>query len=453
MNQTSPVPESTALDVPAIERYAREFAQFSATRTEQPWLRQARTTAWQRFAELGFHTVKHEDWKYTNVAAIERRPFHFAASGAGPVRGDGVESRALPVEDGHRLVFVNGRYVAALSEVSALPSGVSLSSLASALLQGPDELRPMLSSRASLPASGFEALNGAFMSDGAFVALAPGTVVEAPIQLFFLATEPDLVTHPCNIVLAGAGSSATIVEQYSALIDSPYWTNAVTRIVLHDAAAIEHYKLQQEGRAAFHIASLHVDQERDSRFASHMFSLGARLARTDIATRLNAEGCDATLNGLYIAGGRQHVDYHTCIEHGKANGTSREFYKGILDGAARAVFNGKLIVRPDAQNSNAQQNNRNLLLSDDAEVDTKPQLEIFADDVKCTHGATVGQLDPAQLFYLRSRGVDSEVARSLLTFGFAEDVIARVRLTGLRTRLEELVLGRLPDSQRIKELL
>jgi Fe-S cluster assembly protein SufD len=453
MSQTNPVAVSKPVNLPAMERYEREFAQFSATRADPPWVRQARSNAWQRFAELGFPTVRHEDWKYTNVAALERRPFHCAASAADPVRAEDVQSRAIPVEGGHRLVFVNGRYVAALSQPGALPPGVSISSLGAALLQGSDELCSLVSSRASLPESGFEALNGAFLGDGAFVSLAPGTSVEAPIQLFFLATEPDLVTHPCNVILAGAGSSATIVEHYSALIDAPYWTNAVTRIVLHPGAAIEHYKLQQEGSAAFHIASLHINQERDSRFASHMFSLGARLARTDIDARLNAEGCDVTLNGLYIVDGRQHVDFHTCIDHARANGTSREFYKGILDGAARGVFNGKVIVRPDAQNSNAQQSNRNLLLSDDAEVDTKPQLEIFADNVKCTHGATVGQLDPAQLFYLRSRGVDSEVARSLLTFGFAEDVIGRVRLSALRTRLEEIVLGRLPDSQRIKELL
>jgi len=230
-------------------------------------------------------------------------------------------------------------------------------------------------------------------------------------------------------------------------------TNCLTEVIAGENASIEHYKLQQESVKAFHVAGLHAAQSRDSRFTSHSIALGASLARVDISTRFEGEGCECTLNGLYVVGGRQHVDHHTRIDHAHPHGVSREYYRGVLDGAARGVFNGKVVVHPNAQQTDAQQSNHNLLLSQDAEVDTKPELEIYADDVKCTHGATVGQLDDTMLFYLRSRGVPKDVAKALLTYAFAHDVIGRMRLGSLRARLEQILLQRLPEGSRIREFV
>ena len=322
-----------------------------------------------------------------------------------------------------------------------------MGSLAAALADDADRLEPLLACDVEAFASGFEALNAAFWADGAYLDLASGVAIEEPVHLLFIATEADVETHPRNIIRAAAGSRVCIIEHYVGSDSAAYFTNAVTRIVADRNAVVEHYKLQEEAGRAFHIAALHAQQGPASHFTSHSFALGGALSRNDITTRFDAEGCVATLNGLYVAGGRQHMDHHTCIDHAKPRGTSREVYKGVLDGAARAVFNGKIVVRPDAQKTDAHQSNRNLLLSEHAEVDTKPQLEIYADDVKCSHGATVGQLDENQIFYLRARGMDEAAARSLLTFAFAEEIVRRADIAPLRARLEALLIDRLPDAQ------
>jgi Fe-S cluster assembly protein SufD len=286
------------------------------------------------------------------------------------------------------------------------------------------------------------------MADGAYLHLARNTVLEHPVHLLFITTEAGAAIAPRNLIVAEEGAQATVIEHYAGPNGTLYFTNAVTQIFCADNAAIEHYKLQQEAAQAFHIAGIHALQQRDSRIASHSITLGAALA-------FAAPGCDAMFNGLYLVGGRQHVDNHTRIDHLAPNGTSHEYYRGVLEGRAHAVFNGKVIVAPGAQKTNAYQANYNLLLSRDAEVDSKPQLEIHADDVKCAHGATVGQIDDAQLFYLRSRGIDETIARSLLVHAFAHDVIERIRVASLRTRLEQILLARLQQGlgDRIKELL
>jgi len=411
-----------------------------------PWLARARRAALERFAQSGFPTSRDEEWKYTSVAAIEKRAFTLLPNGAGTEIGSFVFDR-FP---GHRAVFVNGRYAPALSSLGRLAPGITLESLAATLERAPDALEPVFGDERGQTV--FGALNTALAADGLYLHLPRGTALEEPIHVFFVATRENAAIFPRNVIVAEEGARATVVEHYAGTQGVAYFTNAVTQIFAAENAALDHYKLQQEAQPAFHIAGIHAVQGRGSQLRSHSISLGAAIARNDIATSFDAEGCEATLNGLYLAQGRQHVDHHTRIDHAKPGGTSREYYRGLLDGASRGVFNGKVVVHPQASRSDALQLNHNLLLSRDAEVDTKPQLEIYADDVKCTHGATVGQLDDAQLFYLRSRGVDEAVARSLLAYAFARDVIERIRVAPLRKRLEEALLARLPEGERIKEL-
>ena len=348
-------------------------------------------------------------------------------------------------------MFVDGRYAPPLSATGRLPAGITIADLAAMLEQGEQALEPLLAERDQQTI--LAALNAALMTGGAYIVLPAGVAVEEPIHLFFVATRADAAFNLRNVVVAGAQARASVVEHYLGREDASYLTNALTQVFAARGAVIEHCKLQREALSSFHIAGIHAVQGHGSRFASHSIALGAALARNDITTRFDAERCEAVLNGLYLVRGRQHVDHHTRIDHLKPEGTSREYYRGLLDGASRGVFNGKVIVHPQAQRTDAHQANHNLLLSKDAEVDTKPQLEIYADDVKCTHGAAVGQLDEAQLFYLRSRGIDEETARSLLTYAFARDVIERIRVDSLRAALEDMLLARLPQGQRIRELI
>lgn len=435
----------------AVERYLGDFAALAPRLpgAALPWLHLARSRALERFAAEGFPTTRNEAWKYTNVAAIEKQTFQPAllapAAGVDDIRGWQLEEQV------HRLVFVNGRYAPGLSRVRALPARALVTNLAEVLARYPHLAEPYLG---ETPAEGaFAAMNTAFMSDGAFVQLGEGVAIEEPIHLLFLSTASGTACHPRNLIVAGEGAAALVVEQYVGLADSVYLTNALTQIVAGRGARVEHYKVQQESGKAYHIAGIHAGQGSDSRFDSHSLSLGADLARNDIATRLDGAGCETTLNGLYVVGGRQHVDHHTRIDHAQPKGTSREFYRGILDGAARAVFSGRIVVHQDAQHTDAAQSNHNLLLSREAEVDTRPQLEIYADDVKCSHGATVGQLDENMLFYLRARGLDADHARDLLTYAFASEVLQRIRIRSLRVRTESLLVARMPGGERLKELI
>src|SRR5512134_569793 len=433
------------------DHYLAEFARVASALPghKLPWFQRARQVALERFADAGFPTVRNEDWKYTSVAAIEKRPFRVAAPG-GVVLG--AEASLLGLGDECLLmVFVNGHHVPELSRLGGLPDGVTVASLAESLERQPALLQAALASEGA--GSGFAHLNTAFAADGAFVQVGRNVMVGAPIELLFVSTGADVVSHLRNVIHAGEGSEVSVVEHYVSLDDASCLTNAVTQIFSDANSSVEHYKFQEESARSFHVGSIHAQQKRDSRFASHSLSLGAALARHDIGTRFDAEGCDATLNGLYLVAGRQHVDHHTRIDHAKPHGTSREFYRGILDGAARGVFNGRVVVHQDAQHTDAHQVNNNLLLSREAEVDTKPQLEIYADDVKCAHGATIGQLDEDMIFYLRSRGMDAPAARSLLTYAFANDIINRIRVAPLRARLQQIMLGRLPQGDLIRELV
>ena len=403
------------------------------------WLSQARTAAIGRFAANGFPTRRDEAWKYTSVGAIEQSRFSVLPEPCAEFLAAQVSEYALP--EAHVLVFVNGRLEPRLLQHGRLPGGVVLSGLGYTLERQPHELAGLLLANGA--DSPFVDLNLAMMADGAYIRLPPGAVVKAPIQLLFIASEANLAIQPRNLVQAGEGSSASIIEHHVALGEAGYFTNSVTNISLGPGARIEHYKLQQESPRAFHIATLNVRQQQDSHFYSASIALGAQLSRTGITVALAGENAGCDLDGLYLGDGRQHVDHHTRIDHLQPACTSRQRYKGILNGAARAVFNGQVVVHPGARGSDAMQTNHNLLLSENTEIDTQPQLEIWADEVKCSHGATVGQLDEAQVFYLRARGIDDRQARQMLTRAFAMEVVHRVRLMSLQARLDRLLYDKL----------
>jgi Fe-S cluster assembly protein SufD len=409
------------------------------------WLRELRRGSAARFAKVGFPTTRDEDWKYTDVTPIVQAGFKPASGGVNgvdPARLEGFWFENLP---SHRLVFVNGHYSEKLSTPGAWPKDVTVMSLADALRDQAHRLEPYLSRYTPEKIHGFAALNTALFTDGAYIHLGRGARLTKPIHLLYVTTGAGgpLLSQPRNLVVAEADSQAVLIENYVAVGDSSYFTNALTEVVVGPHAMIEHYRLQEEGASTYHIGGMYAHLDRDGRFTAHGIDLGGRLVRNDLRSVLDAEGAECRLNGLYVLGGRQHVDNHTHIDHAKPHGTSREFYKGVLDGRSRAVFHGRVVVRPNAQHTDAQQVNNNLLLSRDAEADTKPQLEIYADDVKCAHGATVGQLDPDALFYLRSRAVDEAAARELLTYAFARDVLRRLRLEPVRSQLERSLAAKL----------
>jgi Fe-S cluster assembly protein SufD len=417
-------------------------------------LHRTRQAAIERFAALGFPTLDDEEWRFTNLAPLVRSRFELAPPSTA-ISAEQVKRLAAPVGDCTRLVFINGHYAPVLSTRRALPNGVVAGSLAEALRDHPDLVEPYLARYASFEQHPFIALNTAFLQDGAFLFLPRGVVIDEPVHLLFIATAPDTagMVHPRSLVVVGENSQVRLVENYVGFEGEVAFTNAVTEIVLGPSAVVDHCKLQRESLRAFHVATLQVQLDRSSTFTNHAITLGGSLVRNEINAVLGAEGGECTLNGLYLGQGKQLIDNHTVIDHATPRCASHELYKGILDGQAHGVFNGKIFVRPDAQKTDAKQTNQTLLLSEEATINTKPQLEIYADDVKCTHGATVGQLDAEGLFYLRSRGIDQEAARSLLTFAFANDIIRRLKIGPLRAGLEESLLQaqHLPAELELEE--
>ncbi len=407
-----------------------------------PWLGRLRSDAFGRFTELGFPTTRQEEWRFTNVAPIAKTHFELAQPSASNVELDAVTPFLFGSEF-PRLVFVNGWHSAELSWLPAMPSEVIVQSVADALEYRPDVVQAILGHQAAYDDAPFTALNTSMVQDGAFIHIPKGAIVEHPIHLLFISTSPNgqYASHPRNVITIESQARATIIESYLGLNDDAYLTNAVTEVTVGDGAALDHYKVQQESTNAYHIATTRVHQSANSRFSSHYFSLGGKLARNEINPVLDAEGCECTLGGLYLAAGQQHADNRTRIDHTKPHCDSFELYKGILDERAKGVFNGKIYVHQDAQKTDAKQSNQVLLLSDDAVIDTKPQLEIYADDVKCTHGATVGQLDEQAMFYLRSRGISQDLARSLLIYAFANEVVEGVKVEPVRAYLQGLLLA------------
>lgn len=448
MTRTIPVvsDQGTARRMDPRDTYRSAFAAFEKTAgAAPPWLRGLRQTAIDHFAELGFPTTRLEDWKYTNVAPLAEIAFQ-------PVwayQKNGLRADAIAeVAPGARLVIVDGHYVPELSSVRELPHGVEAGSLAAAIAHRAPDVEPHLGRYARSEAHGFVALNTAFLHDGGFVHIARGTVLREPIHLVFVSSagHQPTVVHPRSLILAEDGAQATIVQTYLGLGTTTHFTNAVTEIVAGESTVLEHATIAQEGAAAFHVASLETRQGRASNLTTHAFTLGGGLVRQDINAVLDGEGGECVLNGLFMAGGHGHLDNHTTIDHAQPHCTSLELYKGILHDRATGIFDGRIRVRPQAQKTNARQTSNNLLLSDDAQINTKPQLEIHADDVKCFHGSTIGQLDADALFYLRARGLDVDDARQLLTYAFASEMINRIKSDSLRAGLEQRVLRALPTG-------
>ncbi len=405
-------------------------------------VRAFRRAAFDRFAALGFPTPKNEDWHYTSVASIADQEFALLASRTGDVGRDDLAPFDFGARDWHTITFVNGRFAPELSDLKELPDGVEVSDLATAWETG--DVADRLGSVASHQSHAFTALNAAFAQDGAVVRIARNVEVARPIHLLFVtdAAAARAMTHPRNLIIVERNATATVIETYASATDSIYFTNAVTEVTLGDGASLRHYKMQREAPRAYHVGTIEVEQRRDSHYVSFSLATGAELSRTNVYTTLDGEGSGATLNGLYMLDGEQHCDHQTQVIHAQPNTFSRELYKGILDGRSHGVFNGKVYVRPIAQKTDGKQTNKTLLLSDTAHVDTKPQLEIFADDVKCTHGSTVGQIDQSALFYLKSRGIANQLARRLLTYAFAADVLETIEVDAVREGLERATLER-----------
>ncbi|AYC32783.1 Fe-S cluster assembly protein SufD [Pseudomonas cavernae] len=409
------------------------------------WLGDLRLAAFHWVAEQGFPTAKDEAWKYTRVAPILAIPFQPAGPGASRQLSAANVEQLCGDLGGPRMVFVNGYFAAELSALKGLPPGVQLGSLAALLPADSGALEDLFARAFRSQPQAFTALNAALAEDGALVRIPAGTRVEAPIHLVFLSapgTTP-LAAHPRALVQVGAGSRATVVESHLGSGAGVYLSNAVTELVLEAGATLEHYKLQDESTSAFHVALLGVRQAEDSRFVAHSSALGAALARQEVRVLLEGPGAQVVLDGLYLPRGEQHLDNQTCIEHLAPRCTSRELYKGVIDGCGHGVFDGRIIVRPGALKTDASQTIKTLLLSASAQANTQPRLEIFADQVKCAHGAAVGQLDEQAVFYLRSRGISEAAARSLLTYAFASEMLELIRLEPLRARVERLVAAQL----------
>jgi Fe-S cluster assembly protein SufD len=433
-------------DDPRVASYTSLFER-TVHAAEPEWLDTLRRDAIQRFTQLGFPTTKDEDWHFTSVAPITSHAFNTVYGPSVPSRSAITLEELRPFlfgEDWHTLVFVNGLFVPALSRSELVAGEYYVGSFSEALATIPSIVEQHLTGLAAHQTSAFTALNMAFLQDGAVIALRPNVIVDRPIHLLFVtdANANGALISPRSIILADHHSDVTVVESYVSMSSATYFTNAVTEVSLSPGSRVRHYKVQRESTAAYHVASSYAYQQNDSQYESFSFAIGADLSRTNISTVLDGPGAHATINGLYMVDGTQTVDHQTHIEHVKENCTSHEVYKGVLDDAAHAVFNGKVYVHPEAQKTDGKQSNNNLLLSDRAHVDTKPQLEIFADDVKCTHGATVGRLDETALFYLKSRGVSTELARRLLTYAFAAGVLEELTIDAIRTRLEHLTFQR-----------
>ena len=434
----------------ATRRYLAQFEAFAGNgaAAAPQWLREIRAAAIARFGELGFPTTHQEEWRLTSVAPIAATAFTPArAAGNADLPAAGVQPRR---EDGSaRLVFVNGRFDARVSSLAGLPPGVRAGGLADALHGDQAGLvEQHLARHAPCAGSPFTALNTAFLRDGALVHVAEGVDLEMPIYLRFVATHSakPAVCHPRTLIVVERDARAAVVESYGGQEGATYWTNAVTEVVVGDGAHLELVRPQQEALSAYHVATTHTLQGRGSELRLHPMAFGAGLARHDITNVLDGQGAELVLNGLYLVGGRQHADHHTVIDHAQSDCQSHEYFNGVLDGAARGVFSGRIIVRPGAQRTDSKQTNHNLVLSEEARADSQPQLEIYADDVKCTHGATLGPLDPKALFYLQSRGLDRREARALLTYGFAAEIVGRLQHAGLRGALDDVVRSRLADG-------
>jgi Fe-S cluster assembly protein SufD len=435
----------SALDA-ARDHFLALHGAFTATLPREPaWLARRRTQALDAFREQGLPHTRLEEWRYTNVTPLAKVPFALAGPPARPVAREDLEHHAFPVFACSVYVFVNGRFAPELSAATQLQCGTRVASLAALRRSDPQRLPAQLARGVEPKRHPFAALATAFLDDGALLHVPRGAGAEQPIHVVFVSAPGPgpAVVHPRVLVLAEPGSRLTLIQDHVSVGNASGFTNAVTEVEVGAGAAVDLVLIQREPDHRFHVSNLAVNQERGSRFSAHSFCLGGSLLRNDASVLLAGEGAECRMSGLFVAGGRQVVDNHTLVDHAVPRCTSQETYKGILGGEARGVFRGRIIVRPDAQKTSARQSNPNLLLGTGAEMDTKPQLEIHADDVKCSHGSSVGQLDPEAFFYLRSRGLSASAARELLTRAFAEEILRALPAPALADALGDVVQGRL----------
>lgn len=425
-----------------VHPYLQNFSEFerSAGGRELPWLRELRRKAFAHFCELGFPTTHDEDWRFTDVSAIANTEFQLVRDGHSAVSPAQLESWSIEGA-ACRLVFINGQFASELSDLGQLIDNVRVSGLAQELSDNPSSIEQYLGRNIDLQRDGFLALNTAFAEDGVFVHVPKGVIVDGPIHLLFVSA-PDgtpTMSHPRNLIVADENSQVTVVEEYLSVGSEPAFCNAVTEVVAADNSVLSHYRIEREQASTFNISTLSIRQGRSTNISSHSVLLGGALLRNNVHPVLAGEGGECLINGLFLGSDKQHIDNYMLVEHASPHCDSRQFYNGILDDHAHGVFHGRIIVDKDAQKTDAKQTNRNLLLSDDAQIDTKPQLEIHADDVKCTHGATIGQIDEEALFYLRSRGISEVLARKLLLLAFAGECLARMKQGPVRKHIESLV--------------
>ncbi len=436
------------------DTYLDDFARFEGVAGEPNWLTSLRKDAIRRFSDLGLPTTRDEDWKYTNLRPQLQVPFRVGNAIQGEqTASDTIKNSLFGKLDCPRVVFVDGVFSESLSDLGGIDEGIRVQRFRDVLADEPEFLEKHLGSIADHRDQALTSLNLAFLSDGLCIRTAVGATPEEPVQLIYVSTSgaSDQMTTPRILFVAGSNSECRLVETYMGEPETRAFTNSVVEIRLESNAHLKHYKIQLESRKTLHVSRIRASQERDSSYTCHNIALGASLARNEISTVLDGEGGISTLNGLYAVRDRQHVDNFTSMEHAQPNCDSRELYKGVLDGQARAVFHGRIIVRKGAQKTDSVQTNNNLLLTDNALVNTKPQLEIYADDVKCTHGATIGQLEPDQMFYMRSRGISEVAARSLLIYAFASEVAEAIDYGPLRRQLQSYLSEWLPGGRLLME--
>ena len=425
-----------------VGTYLDTFTAFSksAPGHKLPWLRKLREDAFARFCEVGFPTTHDEDWRFTNVSAIAKTQFSLPRETKLSLSKS--DLKALRVEgSAAQLVFVDGRFSHELSGFNGLPAGVEISGLNDQIVNNPNLLESHLGRYLDIQRDAFCGLNTAFLEDGAYLRVHRGKVLEAPIHLLFVSTasEAPTMSHARNLLVFEDESQGTVIEEYVSIGGGSILSNSATELVVGENTTVSHYMIEREHRKAFNISTLRIQQGRSANVASHSLLVGGGLVRNNVHPVLAGEGGECLINGLFVGEGRQHLDNYMYVEHAKPHCSSRQFYNGILDGHAHGVFHGRIVVHKDAQKTDAKQTNRNLLLSDDAQIDTKPQLEIYADDVKCTHGATIGQIEENALFYLQSRGIDELSARRLLLLAFASECLDRMTPSVARDHAERLI--------------
>lgn len=421
------------------------------------WLKTIRETALANFEQMGLPGPRHEYWRHTSVKPLASQTFALATADNTPeVAAEDLAPYLFHSTNEHRVVFINGQFSEKHSDIGNLPKGTKVKTLAQAMVEDREIVEEHLAKYAPYTDGDypFVALNTAFMEDGVFIHVPKGAVIEDVVEILFYFSSPEeaLVAHPRNLIVCGENSQVNFVESYAGAAGHVYFHNAVTEVVMEQSAVIQHYKIQRESEAAFHMGDHHLSQKRDSHFDSFNFAVGGRLSRSDLYVLMAEEHVETTLNGVYLGHGNQHIDNHTWMDHAKANCHSYELYKGILDGKSSGVFNGRIMVRQDAQKTDAIQSNHCLLLTDEATINTRPQLEIFADDVKCTHGATIGQLETLAVFYLQSRGIDEETARAILIAAFATEVAEVIKSVPVRKGVRSIIDQRFELGGHLEEI-